>query len=656
MNRGGLIEMNKTIGILAHVDAGKTTFSEQLLYGTQSIKQRGRVDHQSSFLDSHQIEKQRGITVFADQAIFEYGQSTYYLIDTPGHMDFSPEMERAVQVMDYAIIVISAVEGVEAHTETVWQLLKRYAIPTFFFINKMDRVGANAARVLDEVRSQCTTNAIELTLSETDEAMGQELIEFIAERDEQLLEYYMEHGYNKAFWYRKLQQLVHSAELFPCMSGSALQNIGVNEFLTAFDQLTSTSYEAKEEMAARVYKIRYDDIGTRVTFIKLLSGVLNVRDEIDCGEGIVEKVTQIRRYNGNQYTSVKQANAGELIALVGLSSVVVGDGIGTLQEKASYEMVPTLRSKVVFEPHVNAKEVLPYFKMLEAEDPSLNVMWEERLQHIQLHVMGKIQLEVLEQLIKDRFQLIVSFENPEILYKETIASEIIGYGHFEPLRHYAEVHLWIEPAERNSGVSFISRCHVEDLSVASQNLVGQHVLEKEHHGLLTGSPLTDVVVTLLTGRDHNKHTHGGDFREATYRALRQGLEKADNVLLEPYYQFSIRVELEQMGRVLSDIQRAHGTINPPITEGDKAILTGIVPVATFMDYYAELASFTQGKGKLSVKFGGYDRCHNEQEVIERLQYDKEADSQYTSSSIFCAKGAGYSVKWDDAEAMMHISK
>ncbi|MEH7345687.1 translation factor GTPase family protein [Bacillus sp. JJ1532] len=645
--------MNKTIGILAHVDAGKTTFSEQLLYHTKTIKKRGRVDHQSTFLDSHEIERQRGITVFADQGIFEFGDATYYLIDTPGHIDFSPEMERAIQVMDLAVIIVSAVEGVEGHTETVWNLLKKHSIPTFFFINKTDRAGADIDRVLDEIRSSLTVDICDITSSLTDGIMEDELIEFLAERDEELLAYYLDKGYEPQLWIQKMQTMVQSAQISPLSSGSALQDIGVKSFLEKLELLSVTNFPLNTPFSGRVYKVRYEKNGTRITFIKAYTGTLRVREEMNYGDGITEKVTQIRRYNSSQYEQIDQACAGELFAVTGITGASVGDGVGALKEKAVYEIVPTLRSKVVFESGVNVKEVLRYFRMLEAEDPSLNVKWEESLQEIHLHVMGAIQLEVLEELVRDRFHLNIAFEEPEVLYKETIETEVIGYGHFEPLRHYAEVHVKLEPGKRNSGIVFVSQCHTDHLSIGYQNLVGQHVQEREVHGVLTGSPLTDLKITLLTGKAHNQHTHGGDFREATYRALRQGLEKARNVLLEPYYQFKIKVDLDQMGRVLSDIQTAYGRFDPPVTEGEKAILTGIVPVATFIDYGTVLASFTHGKGRIALTFAGYDRCHNEQEVIEHIGYDKNADPDFTSASIFCAKGQGYSVKWDEAEGMMH---
>ncbi|MEK3889511.1 translation factor GTPase family protein [Bacillus sp. FSL K6-3431] len=643
--------MYKTIGILAHVDAGKTTFSEQLLYHTKSIRKRGRVDHKDAFLDSHQIEKNRGITVFADQAVISYNGSTYTIIDTPGHIDFSPEMERAIQVMDYAVIIISAVDGVESHTETVWQLLRKHHIPTFFFINKIDREGTDLEHVLDDIRANLSPDVCDLTTS-FNGVMQEDLIEFIAERDELLLEHYIEFGYNKDLWLQTLNTMIRENKIFACTSGSALKDIGVIEFFGKLDQLTETAYSDTGDFAARVYKIRYDDNGNKVTFLKSLSGTLSVRDEV-IYEEISEKVTQIRVYNGSKYKTVNQVHAGELFAVIGLSKLSVGDGIGALREKAIFDMIPTLKSKVVFDPSIHVKEVLRCFHMLDAEDPSLRVYWDEHFKEIHVHVMGIIQLEVLEQLVKERFSLHVSFGEPKILYKETIEKTVNGYGHFEPLKHYAEVHLQIEPMERNSGISFENKCHTNDLSVGNQNLIRHHLFERNHHGLLTGSALTDVKITLLTGRGHNEHTSGGDFREATYRALRQGLEKAKNILLEPYYDFKIKIELDHIGRVLSDIQQANGSFEPPETIGDKTIIKGRVPVATFMNYSSAFASFTNGKGVLTLQFGGYDSCYTPDQVKEKIGYDKDADPEYTSTSIFCAKGKGYPVPWDQAEDAMH---
>ncbi|WP_144513765.1 translation factor GTPase family protein [Bacillus sp. FJAT-22090] len=639
--------MYKTIGILAHVDAGKTTFSEQLLYHTKSIRQRGRVDHQDAFLDSHDIEKNRGITVFADQGIFTYNQSTYSIIDTPGHIDFSPEMERAIQVMDYAIILISAVDGVEGHTETVWQLLRKHQVPTFFFINKMDYEGTDATSILAEIRANLSKDVCDIS-----KLFDEELIEFIAERDEDLLEKYMDTGFDKELWEETFKRMIRNNKVFACAHGSALKDIGISEFLEKLDILTESSFNSKEEFAAQVYKIRHDDTGNRVTFLKVLGGTLKVRDEVKYSK-LTEKITQIRLYNGSKFKAIDQAIAGELVAVTGLTNASIGDGIGAITDKTTFDMVPTLKSKVIFDTSIHVKEVLRCFKILDAEDPSLSVYWDEHFQEVHVHVMGVIQLEVLEQLVLERFHFPVSFGEPRILYKETIDSTVKGYGHFEPLKHYAEVHLLIEPADRGSGISFANVCHANDLSIGHQNLIHHHLLERDHHGLLTGSTLTDVKVTLLTGRGHNEHTHGGDFREATYRALRQGLEKAENVLLEPFYNFKIKVDMDLIGRVLADIQQAHGTFNAPENIGDKVIVTGRVPVATFMNYSTAFASFTHGKGTLNLLFGGYDRCHNTNEVIEKIEYNKEADPEYTSTSIFCARGKGYKVPWDEAEEAMH---
>lgn len=646
-----------TIGLFAHVDAGKTTFAEQLLYHTNSIRSRGRVDHQDAFLDNHDIERARGITVFADQAVMEYKGDTYYLIDTPGHVDFSPEMERALQVIDYAILIVSAVEGVQGHTETVWQLLRKHKIPTFFFINKTDRIGADIDRTEADIRQQLTEETCCITQTFTDGIIGDSLREAMAERDEGLLEAFLEGREDPDFWLRALQNVIAEGLLFPYAYGSALQDAGVIEFLDQLHLLTTMTYDENASFQGRAYKIRHDESGVRLTFIKALSGRLKVREQLSYESGgvlIDEKITRIFLLNGLKSQSIEQVVAGDLFAVAGLSAAEAGQGLGSISDKLVYDSEPTLQSKVLFDNSIHVQKVLGAFRMLEAEEPSLNVVWDEKFQEISIRVMGLIQLEVLEQIVRERFGFTISFEQPQILYKETIQSAIKGYGHFEPLRHYAEVHLLIEPGERGSGIMFDSRCHVDDLNVSYQNLIQSHLYEREHHGLLTGMPVTDVKITLLKGRAHKEHTHGGDFREAVFRALRQGLEKADNVLLEPYYDFKIKVTIDEMGRVLSDIQRASGIFDPPQTTETQAVVTGRVPVSTFMNYSAEFASFTHGRGSIRCVFSGYDRCHNTEEVIERMGYCKEADPLYTSSSIFCAKGAGYSVPWDEAEAKMHL--
>lgn len=651
--------MHKTIGILAHVDAGKTTFAEQILYHTKSIKIRGRVDHKNSFLDNHKIEKERGITVFSEQGTFNYKDCTYYLIDTPGHMDFSSEMERAIQVMDYAVIIISGVEGIQGHTETVWNLLRKHNIPVLFFINKIDRVGANAENVIEDIKLNFTKKVCFIDKPLNSDELSPELIEFIAEQDEYLLEKYLEDNYEKDLWLKSMKKLIKKTELFPCFIGSALQDIGIEDFLENLHVLTYTEYNEEEKFSGRVYKIRYDEQNNRLTYIKALSGNLKVKEEIalpNIENDFCEKVNEIRIYNGDKYINVDKIEAGQIFAVTGLSSANIGDGIGTLKDKATYNMVPTLKSKVIFDESLNVKDVLKYFKILESEDPSLNIIWDEKFQEIQVYIMGVIQLEVLKNLMEERFNISIDFGPCEILYKETILDTVIGYGHFEPLKHYCEVHLKLEPGERNSGITFESVCHTDDLTVGNQNLVKTHIFERDHHGILTGSPITDIKITLLTGRAHNKHTSGGDFREATFRALRQGLEKAKNVLLEPYYSFKMEVPLDFMGRVLSDIQKLKGDFNPPETIHNKAIIKGRGPVATFMNYSVEFISFTKGKGKFNFVFDGYDICHNEKEVIEKIAYDKNADIEYTSTSIFCSKGQAFLVKYNEAEEYMHCLK
>ena len=645
--------MKKTIGVLAHVDAGKTTFSEQILYHTKSIRNRGRVDHKNSFLDSHNIEKERGITVFSDQAVFELGESTYYLIDTPGHVDFSTEMERAIGVMDYAIVIISAVEGVQGHTETVWELLRKYKVPTFIFINKLDRVGADKDNVILKIKRTLSKDVIFIEENLKNDELREELIEFISEYDEELLEMYLEGKYCKKVWMNRFKELTKESEVFPCFGGSALQDEGIKEFLDNIDELSFTNYNENNAFSGIVYKIRHEDNGNRLTFIKALEGTLKVRDEVSYNDDIKEKISSIRIYNGNKFKAVDEVKAGDIFAVTGISKVNAGQGIGRLHKNIEYEMIPTLMSKVIFSESCNVKEVLGYFKILDAEDPSLNVLWNEKLQEIHVHIMGKIQLEVLKEVAKERFNLDVEFGPCKILYKETINSEVKGYGHFEPLKHYAEVHLKLEPIARNSGLDFENKCHADHLTTGHMNLVKTHIFEKEHNGILTGSPITDIKVTLLTGRAHNKHTEGGDFREATFRALRQGLEKAENILLEPYYKFKIDVELDYMGRVLSDIQRLCGSFNPPEILEDRVTITGRGPVKTFMEYSTEVIAFSKGKGSINLTFDGYDICHNTEEIIEEIGYNKDADIEYTSNSIFCSKGQGYIVPWDRVEEEMH---
>jgi small GTP-binding protein domain len=652
--------VKKSIGVLAHVDAGKTTFCEQILYHTNSIRSRGRVDHKNAYLDSHDIERDRGITVFSDQGVFTYNDSTYYLIDTPGHADFSSEMERAIQIMDYAIIIISAVEGVQGHTETVWHLVSSQGIPTFFFINKADRVGADIDNVIREISLKLTKDV--LYIKEPDkvtEFADKGTVEFLAERDDTLLERYLNGDMENDDWSDALVQMVKGGRVFPCMSGSALQDDGIVEFLNLLDRLTVTQYNTDGEFGGRVFKIRHDEQGSGITYIKAISGKLSVRDKLSYGAALdseerpSDKINQIRIYNGNKFRTVESVSAGDVFAVTGLTKAEAGDGVGAITEKSSYKMIPTLKSRVIPDKSLNIREVLGRLRLLEAEDPALHITWDEKLQEIHVNIMGVIQLEVLKEIINKRFSFKVEFGPCQVLYKETVAAAAIGYGHFEPLKHYAEVHLKIEPAKRDSGISFDSVCHIDELVPGYQNLIRYHLFEREHHGILSGSGITDIKVTLLTGRAHQKHTSGGDFREATLRALRQGLEKAECILLEPFYRFRIEVESDSMGRVLSDIQKMSGTFEAPQTVSGKVSINGRGPVASFMNYSAELVSFTKGKGSITMFFDGYDRCHNEVEVIERSGYDRGADPEYTSKSIFCSHGTSFTVEGSEVEQHMH---
>jgi len=643
--------MHITIGVLAHVDAGKTTFSEQLLFHTNSIQARGRVDHQDTFLDNHELERQRGITIFAEQGRMSIGNDTYTLIDTPGHVDFSPEMERAIRVMDYAIIIVSAVEGLQGHTETVWQLLRQYHVPTFFFINKIDREGADVETVMGQLQKDCSEDVLFVDEPLRSDYVSNHMMEWLAERDEQLLDAFLNEKLDSSSCLTHLHTMIKQEKAFLCFTGSALKDIGIKEFLAQLPLLTKTQYNNKALFQGEVFKIRHDG-HQRLTFIKALQGTLHVRDEFSFGE-VTEKVTEIRLYNGSRYVTTQEVEAGEIFAVKGISQANIGDIIGFSGNPQPYELVPTLQAKVQYEGDQHIKEVLKIFRTLEAEEPSLRVLWHEKFQEIHVHIMGVIQLEVLIEVLHKRFSLDISFSEPQILYMETIATTVTGYGHFEPLKHYAEVHLLMEPNTRGTGNTFVNACHADDLSVGHQRLIEKHLFERDHHGLLTGLPVTDIRFTLLTGRAHIKHTDGGDFREAAFRALRQGLEQAENVLLEPYYRFKLKAPSDFIGRMMTDIQQAAGTFDAPTLTENDAILTGRAPVATFMSYSTTFAAYTNGKGVLSLQFDGYDVCHNKEDIITQIGYDKNADPEYTSSSIFCAKGKGYSVPWQEAEAAMH---
>lgn len=665
--------MNKTIGVLAHVDAGKTTFCEQLLYHTKSIRNRGRVDDKDTFLDNHEIERQRGITIFSEQGKFIYNNSNYNLIDTPGHIDFSPDMERAISIMDYAIVIISAVEKIQPHTKTVFRLLKKHNIPVFFFGNKIDREGANIEKLIEDIKLNLSEEVIDISTNlyiDNEINLSEEIIEFIAERDEELLDKYLNGEYDRELWINKLIKSIKNCDIYPFLKGSALKDIGIEDFIKKLDYLTYTNYQGNNNFIGKVYKVRYDENKNRLTYIKAISGNLRVKDELKYiikDEVITEKINNIRVYNSNKYENVNEVFAGQIFAVTGLTNIKPNEyildknlDINKFYENYSIDkeidIVPTLKSKIKFDESLNIKEVLNVFKILNDEEPALNVKWNENLKEIHIHVMGKIQLEILKEIVKNRFNIDVDFGKCEILYKETLKVKTIGYGHFEPLGHYAEVHLLIEPSTRNSGIIFKSNAHVDDLTIGHQNLIKTHIFEKEHNGILGGYPLTDINITLITGRAHTKHTSGGDFRQATLRALRQGLEQVDNLLLEPFYKFKIDIGIDYIGRVLSDIQKMSGTFKDPIISEETCIIEGRGPVSTFMDYQLELISFSKGTGSISFIFDGYDECHNRDEILENRNYDKDSDSEYTSNSIFCSKGQGYIVKGREAKEYMHCLK
>lgn len=624
--------MKITIGIFAHVDAGKTTFSEQLLYHTGMIREAGRVDNKNAAMDTHEIEKKRGITVFSDQAYFVYKSDEYYLIDTPGHVDFSAEMERAIGILDVAVVMISGIDGVQSHTETVVELLREAQVPIMFFINKMDAAHADKRIVLQELNKRFG-NAVDFNAVD---------YEALAEHSEVLMEAFFEDRLEEEVFLKEAKTLFKCGLIHPVLSGSALKGQGIDLFLKRLDQLAETADNA-ETLSGTVYKVKVEK-GVRHAFIKLTGGTLKVRDRIGN-----EKVTEIKKVFGRKMESVQEISAGDVAAITG-STLKAGQAFGDGKSFAC-STAPVFRTKLDFDTSLSRKDVYLDMKVLEDEDPSLQIGYSSN-QEITLGIMGAIQLEILEELIPERFGYRVSFEEPQILYKETIAGEVLGCGHFEPLRHYAEVILKIRPGKRGTGISFFNECSLDHLTVGNQNLIRHHIFERTHRGILTGSELTDLEITLVTGRAHNKHTEGGDFREATIRALRQGLEQAKNVLLEPMYEAVVRVPFTEVGRVMTDITVMHGTAEAE-QAGDDAIITAKVPVFTFRDYHSKLMGLSGGRGRIKTKVIGYETCHNQEEVIDQIGYDKITDTEYPSSSIFCAKGKGYTVPWMEAKGQMH---
>lgn len=633
------------IGLLAHVDAGKTTLSESMLYLSGRIRQQGRVDHGNAYLDTYELERARGITIFSKQAELVFGELEVTLLDTPGHVDFSAEMERTLRVLDYAILVINGADGVQGHTETLWKLLKQYRIPAFLFINKMDQNGTDAEKLLEELRVKLSGSCIRFGEAEDSE----EFLENVAMAEEQVLETYLEHGTIER---GEISRLIWERKVFPCYFGSALKNIGVKEFLAGLEcYAKERSYP--EEFGAKVYKIARDPQGNRLTYLKVTGGVLKVRDLIRY-QDVEEKVSQIRIYSGEKYDAVQEVRAGRVCAVTGLTKTYPGEGLGAEPPSEGPVLTPVLNYQLILPEGCDTHGMLLKLRQLEEEDPELHIVWNEELGEIHAQLMGEVQTEILQSMIRERFQTEVTFGQGNIVYKETIKRPAEGVGHFEPLRHYAEVHLLLEPGESGSGLVFAADCSEDVLDRNWQRLILTHLAEKEHRGVLTGSAITDMKITLVAGRAHLKHTEGGDFRQATYRAVRQGLKSTESVLLEPYYEFRMEIPAEFVGRALTDIQRMAGEFQTPDTEGDFAVITGSAPVSEMRDYQLEVTSYTKGRGRLFCTLKGYAPCHNAEEVIEQIGYDSEGDLDNPTGSVFCAHGAGFHVSWDQVPDHMHL--
>jgi len=627
--------------LLAHVDAGKTTLSEALLYESGVIRTRGRVDHKDAFLDTSPLERERGITIFSKQACFSYGNMDVTMLDTPGHVDFSSEMERTLQVIDYAVLIISGTDGVQGHTETVWKLLQKYRIPTFFFVNKMDLPGADKAAVLKELQAKLSPYCVDFTEEE------ELLCENVAMCEETLLETYLEEG---TFDLKKeVRRLVSGTLLYPCYFGSALQNEGVEALLEGLESYTKMP-EYQKEFAGKVYKITRDDAGQRLTHMKLTGGELKLRDEI---EGI-GKVNEIRVYSGEKYTLHQEVKAGDICAVPGFTDTYAGQGVGKEADFCANQLAPVCNYQILLPEGTEEAIAWRQLKQLEEEDPNLHLSWQAQTREIFIQPMGEVQLEVIKRMVSERYGMDIAFGSATILYRETIEDTVIGMGHFEPLRHYAEVHLKMEPLPRGSGLQFVTECSEDELDLNWQRLILTHLGEKEFTGVLTGSPITDIKFTLIAGRAHLKHTEGGDFRQATYRAVRQGLRQAKSRLLEPMYQFRMEVPMEQIGRVMSDVGKMHGTFRQQPDDGEMSAIEGICPVASMAGYGTEFAAFTKGRGRMTLSFCGYEPCHNESEVVKNCKYDPDADVENTADSVFCAHGSGFVVPWNEVAKHVHV--
>ncbi len=633
-----------TIGILAHVDAGKTTLSEGILYISGKILKPGRVDNKNTFLDTYELEKARGITIFSKQAVFDMGGIRTTLLDTPGHVDFSAEMERTLRVLDYVILVISGADGVQGHTRTLWRLLSMYQIPVFLFINKMDQPAAHKDRLMSEVKKQLHDSCIDFSLTDTDSFYDQ-----LAMCSESMMDEYLEAGTVSG---DQIRQEIRKRTVFPCFFGSALKLQGIEALLEGITQY-SLIPEYPVEFGAKIFKITRDDQGNRLTHLKLTGGTLSVKNILTNGTW-EEKVNQIRIYSGEKYEAVNEVSPGCICAVTGLSQTRPGEGLGYEEAYESPVLEPVLSYRIVLPGGCDPRQMLPRLRQLEEEEPELHIVWDEHLQEIQAQIMGEIQIEILKSQILERFGVEVSFDTGRIVYKETIDSPVEGVGHFEPLRHYAEVHLLLEPGEPGSGLEFCSACSEDLLGKSFQRLVLTHLEEKSHKGVLTGSAITDMRITLVSGKAHQKHTEGGDFREATYRAVRQGLKEAQSVLLEPYYGFTLELPENLVGRAMTDIEKMCGTCGISHTDGEAAVLTGSAPVSTMRNYQKEVSAYSKGMGRLFCTLKGYEPCHNPEAVMKESGYDFESDLDNPAGSVFCSHGAGFVVPWDQVKRHMHL--
>ena len=649
-----------TLGILAHVDAGKTTLSEALLFTAGAIRKAGRVDKKDAFLDNYELERERGITIFSKQAVFSYEDLRITLLDTPGHVDFSTEMERTLQVLDAAVLLISAADGVQSHTRTLWKLLESYQVPVFLFVNKMDQPGADQEKILAGIQNQLSGNCVDFTplvgAAATEskgaalEADMQEAMEAVAICDEELLNSFLTDG---RISQEQLREKIAERKVFPCLFGSALRLQGIEALLSAIAAYAPEK-TYPEAFGARVFKVTRDSQGSRLTHMKITGGTLKAKMELTCAEDKTEKVNQIRVYSGERFEAVNEAVAGSVCAVTGLLGTMAGQGLGMEKNLESPFLTPVLSYCLLLPEGTDPMAVMPKLKELEEEDPALSFTWEEELKEIHVHVMGEVQMEILKVLIRERFGLEIAFGKGRIVYKETIADTVEGVGQFEPLRHYAEVHLLLEPGEPGSGLQFEADCSEDILARNWQRLILTHLEEKQHRGVLTGSVITDMKITLVSGRAHQKHTEGGDFRKATYRAVRQGLMEAMSVLLEPYYEFRLEILEEMTGRAMTDMEKLFADFTLAERAEGRCVLTGCAPVETMRDYQKEVYAYTRGQGSLTVRLKGYMPCHNADEVIEERHYDPEADLRNPAGSVFCSHGAGFVVPWNQVKEYMHV--